>query len=400
MTDDFNAFFDDGVPWDDHGEAPASGDMPPVPPKSRKEMRKRRNRHKRKTVGRILIVAVVVALLVGGGYVGVNRLVAWRDAYNEATAASAIEDYPGPGDDDVSFTVNNGQGANEIAQALAKADIIKSAAAFTSVVMANKTTLYPGTFALKTHMKASDVVAVLSQSSNASGFLEVRAGERVDAIIDAAAKVSGISRSTFDAIISKGGKGILPDEAGGSFEGWLEPGTYDVKSMDNAQEVLKALVDARIAKLDDLGVPSGDERERVLTVASIAEAEVNRSDYYGKVTRVIDNRLEQDMTLGMDSTVAYGNGVAPSKITQDMLDDANNPYNTRQRKGLPPTPISNPGDNAIKAALHPEEGDWLFFVTINLNTGETKFTTGSIDEQNAQFEELVDRLHQWEADNQ
>ena len=57
-----------------------------------------------------------------------------------------------------------------------------------------------------------------------------------------------------------------------------------------------------------------------------------------------------------------------------MLDDESNPYNTRIRKGLPPTPISNPGDDAIKAALHPEDGNWLYFVTVNLQTGETKFT--------------------------
>lgn len=79
------------------------------------------------------------------------------------------------------------------------------------------------------------------------------------------------------------------------------------------------------------------------------------------------------MPLGMDTTVAYGIGIKAINLTQTQLDDASNPYNTRIRKGLPPTPISIPGDNAILASLNPEKGSWIYFVTTNLKTGETKF---------------------------
>ena len=136
-------------------------------------------------------------------------------------------------------------------------------------------------------------------------------------------------------------------------------------------------------------VPTGNERQRLLIIASIAEAEVNSSDYYGKVTRVILNRLDRDMTLGMDSTTAYGLGINGTQLTNAQLNDSSNKYNTRVNKGLTPTPISNPGDSAIQAAMNPEQGDWLYFVTVNLSTGETKFTTGSVEEQNAQFEQYV-----------
>lgn len=71
-----------------------------------------------------------------------------------------------------------------------------------------------------------------------------------------------------------------------------------MRSMTSASDILKAMVDKRIAKLDELGVPSGSDRERVMIIASIAEAEVNKSDYYAKVTRVIENRLDQGMALG------------------------------------------------------------------------------------------------------
>ena len=79
------------------------------------------------------------------------------------------------------------------------------------------------------------------------------------------------------------------------------------------------------------------------------------------------------MSLGMDSTVAYGNNVKPAQVTTEMTQDESNPYNTYKISGLPPTPISNPGDSAIQAAMNPPEGKWLYFVTTNLKTGETKF---------------------------
>ena len=361
MTDDFNEFFDDNTHWVEQGSEPMRGAEPPEPPKSRREMRKRRAQRRRKRISGIIIAIAIVALLIGGGYFGVTKLIAWRDS--RSNQSTAIADYPGPGYGEVEFTVSEGQGAAEIADNLLKAEVIKSTAAFTSVVNANSTTLYPGTFTLKKHMAASKVIDVLSDTNQAAGFLEVRPGERATDVFANAAKLSGIAQSEFDTIIKNKGKDILPNEAGGSFEGWLEPGTYNVKSMKSASEILKAMVDKRIAKLDELGVPAGSDRERVMIIASIAEAEVNKADYYGKVTRVIENRLEQGMSLGMDSTVAYGNNVKPAQVTTEMTQDESNPYNTYKISGLPPTPISNPGDNAIQAALHPEGGNWLYFCT-------------------------------------
>lgn len=393
MADNFNDFFDENTHWVEGNANPPSGSLePPQPPKSRKEMRKRREKRKQRHTMVIIAVIVVIALIVCGGYFGVKKLKSIRDSQSQTTAV--IADYPGPGDGDVQFTVEEGQGADVIAKNLFEQKIIKSAAAFTSVVMANDAKLYPGTFSLKKHMAASDVLTILSDSSNASGFLDVKSGERVTDVLDAAASLSGIDRSEFDTIVNGGGSGILPAEAGGSFEGWFEPGSYNVQSMTSASDILKAMVDKRIAKLDELGVPSGSDRERVMIIASIAEAEVNKSDYYAKVTRVIENRLDQGMTLGMDSTVAYGNNVKSAEVTTAMTQDASNPYNTYQIAGLPPTPISNPGDNAISAALNPEPGDWLYFCTVNLDTGETKFAA-TADEHN----QNVAELRQWQAAN-
>ncbi|MBT1181313.1 endolytic transglycosylase MltG [Bifidobacterium sp. CP2] len=372
MSESFNDYFEENTQWVAGNSAAAPTAEPPRPPKSRKEMRKRRKKGKRKRLVIIISTLVIVALVATGCFFGYRRLAAWR-AYNDNQQAIS-QDYPGPGTGTVWFTVDQGDDAVAIAKKLVKADVVKSQAAFTAVAMANSSTLYPGTYELKRHMAAADVIAILSDQTKATGFLDVKSGERVSAVIKEAAQLSGIDESEFQSVVDGGGSGILPAEANGKFEGWLEPGQYDVKSKKSASDILKMMVDKRIAKLDSLGVPTGSDRERILNIASIAEAEVNSKEYYGKVTRVILNRLDKNMTLGMDSTVAYGNDVEPAKITQAMLDDASNPYNTRINKGLPPTPISNPGDNAIKAALAPEDGNWLYFVTTNLETGETKFT--------------------------
>ena len=372
MTDNLDDFFSDNAQWVDSSDSTSfNSAMPPQPPKSRRDMRRRRKQKRRRLYLTIIASLVVVVLIGVGVFFGVRALKHWKAA-NEANSQSQIEDYTGSGDKEVTFTVESGQGPAEIAENLVKAKIVKSAAAFTSAVSGASATLYPGSYALKTHMKASDVVKILSDQSKAGGFAEVKAGERVSDVIANAAQASGIDVSEFQAIIDGGGSGILPEEAGGKFEGWLKPGAYNAQNK-SAKDIIKSMVDARIAKLDDLGVPTGSERESILIIASIAESEVGSDRYYGQVARVILNRIDSDMALGMDTTVAYGLGISASRLTDDQLNDDSNPYNTRIHKGLTPTPISNPGDDAIKASINPPEGKWMYFVTTNLQTGETKF---------------------------
>jgi UPF0755 protein len=114
---------------------------------------------------------------------------------------------------------------------------------------------------------------------------------------------------------------------------------------------------------------------------------------YAKVTRVIQNRLEREIPLGMDSINAYGLGKSGTELVGSDF-DVDNPYNSRMHLGLPPTPISNPGEAAIAGALNPAEGDWVYFVTVNLDTGETLFTD-SYDE----FLAGRARYQQWVAEN-
>lgn len=363
MSENIDDFFNQNAKWSHNSS------KPPVPPKSRKARNARRNRKSKRNRIVAFILALVFALLFVVGY-GLYRVAVY---VRNNSQSSIMEDWPGPGSGFVEFTIEPGQGSVEVGNNLVKAQVVKSQSTFSNIVAANNKILYPGIYALKKHMNSMDVVEILSDQSKAGGFLDVKAGERATEVIRKAAQISGIDIAQFNAIQKTDGAGILPPEAGGSFEGWLEPGVYNVKAIKSASKILAKMVDKRVKKLDSLGVPKGDLRQKVLKIASIAEAEVNNREYYGKVSRVILNRLAKDMPLGMDTTVAYGIGIKAINLTQSQLDDASNPYNTRIHKGLPPTPISIPGDNAILAALNPANGPWIYFVTTNLKTGETKF---------------------------
>ncbi|MCI1901117.1 MAG: endolytic transglycosylase MltG [Bifidobacteriaceae bacterium] len=370
--------------------------QPPAPPQTRMAMQRVARKKKRhKALRRTLIIAFFVVFVAAAWFI-FSRVNLSSVSTQQTQDHTNVQDYPGPGSGSVEFTVETGDSSAVIGERLTKDGIVASADIFTQAVLnANaESSLQPGIFTLKYRMSAEDVVDILTDPSNSKGLLQVTSDARVSDIVKEAAELSGTPEKDFTAIIKDHGKGILPDEANGSFEGWLEPGTYDVKSMKSARKILTKMVKDRIDKLDTLGVPTGSERERILTIASIVEGEVNKAEYYPKVTRVILNRLDKNMALGMDSVVAYGNNVAPRQLTTKMLNDTSNPYNSRIKKGLPPTPINNPSNDTIAAAMNPADGDWLYFVTVNLDTGETKFTKSV-----SQFEKYSKEYAEWEKNN-
>jgi len=114
----------------------------------------------------------------------------------------------------------------------------------------------------------------------------------------------------------------------------------------------------------------GKTPEEILTIASLVQAEAQESEDFGKVSRVIYNRLDQNMALGFDSTINYAMGRSTLSTSVQDTQYAS-PYNTYIHKGLPPGPISDPGDTALDAALNPTPGNWLYFVTVK--PGDTRF---------------------------
>ncbi|GGY46341.1 aminodeoxychorismate lyase [Streptomyces omiyaensis] len=168
----------------------------------------------------------------------------------------------------------------------------------------------------------------------------------------------------------------LPAAAGGNPEGYLFPATYPLPDGTTAEGLLRSMVDTAGRRF---GTPAtaGAARAQGLTVhqalivASIAQAEADTADDMGKVARVVHNRLARDMPLQMDSTLNYALGRSTVDTTADDT-RIGSPYNTYARKGLPPAPIGNPGEQAMAAALRPPAGDWLYFVTVA--PGDTRFT--------------------------
>ncbi|NGO06444.1 endolytic transglycosylase MltG [Streptomyces sp. HC44] len=175
----------------------------------------------------------------------------------------------------------------------------------------------------------------------------------------------------------------LPDDANGNPEGYLFPGTYPIDEKSTPASLLSYMVNTANKKFSGSTVTAGAERNamnvyQTVTVASMVQAEAATKADMGKVARVIYNRLERGMPLQLDSTINYALNRTALRTSQSDT-RLNSPYNTYQRMGLPPTPIANPGKDAMRAAVSPAQGDWLYFVTVKL--GDTRFTADYLEHQ-------------------
>ncbi|ANB05033.1 aminodeoxychorismate lyase [Streptomyces ambofaciens] len=175
----------------------------------------------------------------------------------------------------------------------------------------------------------------------------------------------------------------LPNDAEGNPEGYLFPATYPLGEAPTPEKLLAAMVDKANEKFTGAPVAAGAQRNalnvyQAVTIASIVQAEAAGQRDMAKAARVVFNRLERGMPLQMDSTINYALGRSTLNTTaKDTRIDS--PYNSYQRMGLPPTPIANPGDEAMRAAINPTPGDWLYFVTVK--PGDTRFTADYAEHQ-------------------
>jgi hypothetical protein len=344
------------------------------------ERRAARRRKRRRAIRSFFVLLLVIGLVGGAGYVAYSQLV------NGSTTAS--DDYPGPGTTEVLVTIADQSTGRDIGSALYDAGVVKSVGAFVRQYEKNPAAraINPGTYRFKLEMSAADALAVLLDPMNrVASNVTVLSKERLSVVKKRIVEVMDVSSEEVDkALADTEGIG-LPAEAKGSAEGWLAPGSYEVGEDDTPTTVLARMVKATIDELDGLGVAPAD-REEVLIKASIVEGEMgSNKKYMPQVARVIENRLvdtdgETKGVLGMDSTTLYGVGKESGLPSQEDLDN-DNPYNTRLNQGLPPTPINQPSVDAIKAVLNPAEGNWLYFVTIDLNTGETVFAATAAEHE-------------------
>ncbi|MGP3989603.1 endolytic transglycosylase MltG [Streptomyces sp. 3N207] len=200
--------------------------------------------------------------------------------------------------------------------------------------------------------------------------LSVQEGWRASQVYEEADKALSVPEGTTEKAAKRAarqGKLRLPAAAKGNPEGYLHPSTYDVRPETTPTQLVKAMTKRARERHAAAGSPDYD----TLTIASVIQAEADNPEDMAKVSRVIQNRLKRDMPLQMDSTINYA--LDRSTLNTSHADTrVNSPYNTYRHKGLPPSPIDNPGPDALEAAQHPASGDWLYFVTVK--PGDTRFT--------------------------
>jgi len=334
-----------------------------------------RPRRSRKGGVVLLVIALVV---VAGGTAGV--VAAWGAVAPLVAAISgndAPEDYPGTGNGtEVSFAITSGENGSDIATNLVDSGVTASFESVYSMLVADTSlTFQPGTYTLQQEMSATSAVSALQESANrVTDKLVIPEGTAAADVYSLVSSATGIPEPDVQAAAADVASFGLPAEAT-SLEGWLFPATYELDPGLDARGYLQLLVDTMKQRLVDAGVAPADQQHTIV-FASLIQREAGLADDYPKVARVFQNRLDDGMLLQSDATVAYGTGQTHRVTTTDEeRGDESNPYNTYQHVGLPVGPISNPGDLAINAALHPADGTWLYFVTTNLDTGETTFST-------------------------
>jgi UPF0755 protein len=337
----------------------------------------------------VLLIALV--LVGGSGYAVWLNLESLTGLSNPL----ASKDFPGPGGDQVDVKIPEGASGTAMGEALYDAGVVASVAAFTAAFEANPDSVMirPGTHTMLEEMPASDAVALLVKNDTVDLQLTIPEGYTADQVVERAVQVSGLPAEDFEAALEDPAEIGLPDQADGKVEGWLYPDTYTLEPDDTAAGLLSQMVERTKSELEEKGV-SSKHWQTVLTKASLVEREGLHSEDKPKIARAIENRLDDDMRLEIDAAVAYGARKSGTELTNADRDNTKNLYNTYRHAGLPPGPIASPGEVSVDAVLDPTPGDWKFWVTVNLDTGETKFAD-DFEEHQRNVQELRD----WQAAN-
>jgi UPF0755 protein len=323
------------------------------------------------------IPALLVLLLIGGGlyYAGSYGF----DKLKEHFAAAP--DYAGPGTGKVVFEVKKGDSVAAMGRGLRKADVVESVDSFVEAARkdSKSSSIQVGFYQLKKQMKSADALAVLVKPDNLiQNTVTVPEGSRVRNIVAAIVKRTDFKKAALDRALKQPSVLGLPASAKGNPEGFLYPATYVVTPNMTGPDLLRQMVAKTVSVEKDLDLTTkaegvGLSPEEVLTMASILEFEASRDEDYPKVARAIYNRLDKGMALQSDATVAFANDKSGTVYTTAGERSIDSPYNTYKNTGLPPGPIGSPGEKTIRAVLNPSSGDQLFWVVVNLRTGETRY---------------------------
>ncbi|HEU0257046.1 MAG TPA: endolytic transglycosylase MltG, partial [Microbacteriaceae bacterium] len=337
---------------------------------------------------RLLVAAIVVVLLaVGAG-------LAYSHVRPEIQALSTLfqpDDYTGQGSGSVYVTIRQGDTGSVVATRLHRAGVVKTSHAFYRLLLGTSPApvFQPGTYELKKRMSSAAALRQLETPGDSIARVTVPEGMSEADVLARLSQATGTPLAILKKTAADPRQFGLP-AAAKTLEGYLFPATYTFDPGTSAHEMITRMVDRTREALRADDVPAAREWDTII-LASIVQREAGPAGDMGKIARVFQNRLDRGMLLQSDATVAYGTGNTSSVWTTNAeRDDAKDPYNTYVHHGLPVGPIGNPGDEAIRAALHPTPGPWLYFVPDNLKTGHTVFSVTG--EQHAA---AVKRLQEW-----
>jgi UPF0755 protein len=200
------------------------------------------------------------------------------------------------------------------------------------------------------------------------GFTRLDMADRVASVAKIAERERGRTPRLSERgyLLATSGRRVLPGFGRRPLEGFLFPATYQFTARTTSARLAGSQLKAFQRNWRSINLSYARSKNLtpydVLTIASMVEKEAVAPEERPKIARVIYNRLHDGMTLGIDATIRYAFRVPGTESLRRSQLESDNPYNTRNHAGLPPTPIANPGLASIQAAAHPIEGNWLYFV--------------------------------------
>lgn len=347
-------------------------------------------KRRRGWVGVLIAVTTVFALIAAGGaFAWIN----YEDKVREVLGWEIPNDYTTTGNGvEAIVVIQSGDIGGDVAQELlAKKVTMTFDAVYDYLLQHPDVAFQPGNYRLQEQMSAASAIAALQDPQNKIiNSVTIPEGTAAVDVYALLASALELPVEDFTAAAKDFKAYGVPADAKG-IEGFLFPATYQFDPGTTAAQALQRLVEEAISRLDQAGV-APEDRVKTVILASIIQREAGQNvDDMAKIGRVFLNRLDQGMHLESDATVAYGTGNTHTVWTTDAeRADASNKWNTYANAGLPYGPIGNPGDAAINGAINPADGPWLFFVPINLKTGETVFS-----ETADQHLAAVERLRAW-----
>lgn len=332
---------------------------------------------------RLAVLAAALIFILAIGFFN-------RSAIRQLLDVSMGNEYSQQSAETVDFVINSGDSGSVIAENLVAAGITKSYSSTYKVIVAKNPTFYPGVYRLHLQMKTVDVLQALASSGSiVDTSILIKEGTRASTIFKMLSEKYGTPLADFERITPKDLG--LPLEAI-NLDGYLFPAKYQFDPKQSAISMLSTMYERMSVEIAKAGIADRDVH-RVLTLASVIQREGRYTPDFYKISRVFLNRIDMGMALQSDATVSYGAGsISYTTTAAQRADD--NPWNTYKHTGLPKGPISAPGATAIDAALHPASGSWIFFCTVNLETGETEFSTTL-----AEHERSVAKWRSWMLEN-